>query len=413
MRLFGQGRAALADDRATAERLSWGIRRRSLPDPEIVLAPRAGDPAREPWIAPPWFDPARGLEALRARRTRGRSWGYLADVPGVARYLARLAAPEPHGRWRVGLAGLGRVGGVAATLLAASPAGRSGIGELLVHDADAANQERWLLELGSIAAWRRAEAGPAVRGATVGELFAGCDAVLFAATESVPPLGARGDVRMVQFEPNRGILGAFLAEAGRADYAGLLLVVSDPIEWLAQAAFHDSNAGREGRFTGAGIAPERIAGLGLGVMWARALAAARAEGAGPSVARRGGAYGPHSTEVLAFDDLARPDAARSARLTDSARNCNFRVRELGHLPYVGPGASSIGLALPQLLAGREALASTFVGGVYFGAPARLAWGVFPSAHRMDAAVFEAVSALHERLRAQARALGLEFPPRPA
>ncbi len=411
MTLFGQGRAALLDDRATAERLGWAARRRSAPDPEIVLSPRVGDPASEPWITPPWFDPQRGVEALRSRAPRRRSWGYLAGAPGVARYLSALAAPRRAGGRRVGLAGLGRVGGVAATLLAASPAARSGIEELLVHDVDKANQERWLLELGSVAGWREGDRRPAVRGATVSEMLARCDAVLFAATESVPPLGARGDVRMVQFEPNRAILRTFVDEARRAAYTGMLLVVSDPIEWLAQAAFVDSNSGAAGRFAGDGLAPERIAGLGLGVMWARALAAARSAGEEERVARRGAAFGPHSTEVLAFDDLESPDDALSRRLTKSARECNFRVRELGHLPYVGPGTSSIALALPRLLAGRETLASTMLGGIYFGSPARLDGGVFATAHRMDEGAFATISALHERLRAQARTLGLVFRPR--
>ena len=300
---------------------------------------------------------------------------------------------------------------MAATVLAAVPTGRSGIRELLVHDADAANQERWVLELGSIAAWRGRDALPVVRAATACELFRRCDAVLFAATDSVPPLGSRGDVRMVQFEPNRAILRPFLAEARSAGYTGLFLVVSDPIEWLAQAAFHDSNSDGAGRFTGLGIAPERLAGLGLGVMWGRALAAARREGLEDTVARRGAAYGPHSTEVIAFDDIADPDIPLSRRLTSAARECNFRVRDLGHLPYVGPGVSSVALTLPPLLAGREVLASILVGGIYFGAPARMAWGVHPTPHRVSGDVWEMVSGLHGSLQSQARSLGLGWPER--
>ena len=409
MKLFGQGRAALADDPATAERLEWGARRRSLGDPDIILEPRSGDPRREPWIAPPWFDPARGLDALRRRSGRRARWSYLPTAPGVVRYLDRLAAPRQQTGWCVGIAGLGRVGGVAATALAAVPTGRSGIRELLVHDADAANQERWVLELGSIAQWRGRDMLPVVRPATTGQLFERCDAFLFAATDSVPPLGSRGDVRMVQFEPNRSILRGFLADARAADYTGLFLVVSDPIEWLAQAAFRDSNSDRAGRFTGHGIAPERVAGLGLGVMWGRALAAARQEGLKEVVARRGAAYGPHSTDVLAFDDLENPDFPLSRRLTRSARECNFKVRDLGHVPYVGPGLSSVGLMLPPLLAGREVLASVLVGGIYFGAPARMAWGVHPTPHRVSGEIWAAISSLHESLQSQARSLGLEWP----
>ena len=250
MKLFGQGRAALADDPATAGRLGWSLRRRSLPEPEVILVPRSGDPHREPWIAPPWFDPALGLHALRRKAGRRRTWSYLAEVPGVLRCLARLAEPPPEKGWCIGVAGLGRVGGVAATLLAATPTGASGIRELVIHDADASNQERWLLELGSIARWRGRSACPVVRSATTRELFLRCDAFLFAATDSVPPPEARGEVRLVQFDPNRSILNDFLVEACAVDYAGLFLIVSDPVEWLAQAAFHDSNSDSSGCFTG-------------------------------------------------------------------------------------------------------------------------------------------------------------------
>ena len=406
MRLFGQGRAALVGDPATAERLGWGTRRRSRPDPELILSPREGDPRREPWVAPPWYRPALGLEALRHRPARQPHWTYLTAAPGVARDLARLAAPPDPRGFSVGLAGLGRVGGVAATVLAAAPSRVSGIRELVIHDVDAANQQRWLLELGSIARWRGRGELPLVRAAGPREIFERCDAFLFAATDGVPPLGTRGEVRMVQLAPNRVILRGFLAEARRAAFAGLFLVVSDPVEWLAQSVFFDSNSDRQGRFVGDGLAPERIAGLGLGVMWARALAAARRRGWSDTVARAGAAYGPHSKEVVAFDDVATPDRTRSERLSRAARECNFKVRDLGHLPYVGPGVSSVGLMLPPLLAGREALASVFVDGVYFGAPARLTWGLYPTGRRMADEIWTALAGLHARLRAQARALDL-------
>ena len=409
MKLYGQGRAAIADDAATAQRLGWGARRRSRPHPDLILAPREGDPRREPWIAPPWYRPGLGLDLLRRRPASRPHWTYLAEAPGVVRGLGDLAKPVETRSWSVGLAGLGRVGGVAATILAAAPSRLSGIRELLIHDVDAANQQRWLLELGSIARWRGRGELPLVRVARPGEMFARCDAFLFAATDGVPPLGTRGEVRLVQLAPNRAILSGFLAEARRAAFAGLFLIVSDPVEWLAQSVFFDSNSDRQGRFVGDGMAPERIAGLGLGVMWARSLAAARRQGWSDAVARAGAAYGPHSAEVVAFDDVASPDRKRSERLSRAARECNFKVRELGHLPYVGPGVSSVGLMLPPLLAGREVLASVFVDGIYFGAPARLTWGLHPTARRMGGEVWTALGGLHARLQTQARALGLLWP----
>jgi hypothetical protein len=411
LKVFGNGRAALLGDAATADRLAWGPRRRSRPEPEIVLKPREGDARREPWIAPGWHDPSAGLQSVRLR-FRGRHWSYLPEAPGVLRYLKRVAEPvrEKEGSC-VALAGLGRVGGIAATVLALTPSRVSGIRELLISDVDAANQARWLLELGSIARWRGGEPLPRVRPTSLSEVFRCCDVFLFAATDSVPPLGTQGDVRLMQFEPNRAIVRPFLEQACATGYSGLFLVVSDPVELLAQAAFHDSNRDQSGAFNGNGLAPERIAGLGLGVMWGRALALARQEGWEQSVGNSGAAYGPHGPDVVAFDDLRKPNPGRSDVLTRAAREGNVTIRNLGHLPYVGPGVSSVGLMLPPLLAGEEVLASVLLEGIYFGAPARLDWGVYPRPRSLAGKVWEALADLHSRMAAQARSLDLLWPER--
>jgi hypothetical protein len=404
--LYGDGRAALRDDRETAERLGWGPRRRSLGDPEIVLAPRAGDPRREPWIAPPWLEPAPGVGELFRPPRRRETWSYLQEPPGVLRHLDALARPRAERGLRVGLVGVGRVGGIAAAVLAATPVARSGVRELLIYDVDSANCERWMLELGSVADWHGGELLPRVRPTTLAQVFNQCDVLLFAATCGVPPLGSQGDVRLVQFEPNRSILRGCLEHARMASFVGLFLVISDPVDWLCQAAVVDSNTDPAGRFVGDGLAPERIAGLGLGVMWGRALAFARREGWDEVVARHGAAFGPHSTEVVVFDDVRRPSPVRSDGLTRAAREGNSLVRHLGFLPFVGPGVSSVALTLTLLLAGRGALASVFVDGVYLGCPARHDWGVYPAGRRVAPDVVERVGRLHGGLRQQAYALGL-------
>lgn len=409
MTLYGHGRAAILGDPITAGRLGWEVRPAGVPPPEIVLEPRTGDPRREPWIAPPGWVPRPGCEGLwHEAGAGGERWSFLPDPPGVLRYLERLARPAPTEGVVVAIAGLGRVGGVAATHLAATPCAVSGVRELLVYDVDAANLERWFLELSSIAGWRQEEPLPRVRLTSPEQLFNECDVFLFVATTGVPPLGTMGDVRLVQFAPNRALLKGLLEQARAAAFAGLFLVVSDPVDWLAQAAFVDSNSDASGRFTGRGLAPERIAGLGLGVMWARALAAARREGWEPVVAQRGVAYGPHSTEVLAFDDIQRPSQQRSEVLTRAAREWNYLVRGLGFLPYVGPGVASVGLTLPRLLRGLEIPASVFLDGLYFGAPARGPEALLPAGHAAAPAVRQAVAELYGRLVGQAHELGLVF-----
>jgi hypothetical protein len=403
--LYGDGRAAILGDAEMAGRLGWGARRRSRPAPEIVLVPREGNPRREPWVCPPRIDPAAGVEAFR-RGARRKHWSYLSGVPGVPRYLARLAAtPDPRGV-RVGLAGVGRVGGTAAAVLTATPVKRSGIRELLIYDVDGANLERWQHELGSIAGFRSGAELPRVRPTALNQVFHQCDVFVFAATVDVPALGTQEDVRMVQFAPNRAILRSCLEQARAAGFAGLFLVVSDPVDWLCLAAFLDSQADAAGGFSGLGLAPERIAGIGLGVMWGRALMAARREGWENEVAASGAAYGPHGKDVLVFDDLRNPSAVRSEHLSYSAREGNMIVRHLGFLPYVAPAVSSVALALPRLLAGEEVLASTFVRGLYFGGPSRHDFGVHPSPHPMAAEVLAQLESLHARLTRQSPSLGL-------
>ena len=398
MTFYGNGRVALVDDPATAGRLDWAPRKKSAPDPEIALRPVAGDPAREPWITEGRQPAGSGPRALWTAGTPG--WTYLAHAPGVDRYLQAMARPRRTRPYTIGISGLGRVGGLAASALAAADRACTGIGTILVHDTDTANVERMRQELSAVASWRGATPLPEVVAASLPELLSRSDAFLFAAARGVPPLGTPGDVRLPQFEPNREALRGALEAVAETGYTGLFLMVSDPVELLAMAAFHDSPG------AGAALAPERVAGLALGVMWGRALAQAEAAGGRARVARKGVPYGPHSIEMLAYDDPAGPDMELSRVMTQAARTGNYQVRELGFLPYIGPALSSIVLTLPRLLAGEEVLASSFVDGVFFGAPCRLGWGLAPTRRRVAPEVRAQVTDLHARLRERMIQAGL-------
>jgi hypothetical protein len=410
MELYGNGRVVLVDDPETAGRLGWGPRKRSAPAPGFRLGPVPGDPALEPWIAQGRLAPGGGPRALW--QGGGSGWTYLAGYPGLDRYLKAMAEPPRLRELVVGISGLGRVGGLAASALAAADRTRTRIGTLLLHDCDDGNLERMRQELACVASWRGAVALPRVEAAPLGELLRRCDAFLFAAARAVPPLGAPGDVRLPQFGPNREALRGALDAAVEADYTGLFLVISDPVELLAQASFHDSNGPRDG-FLGGGLAPERVAGLALGIMWGRALARAEAEGRGARVARRGVPYGPHSTDVLVFDDPAAPDPELSRAMTQAARTGNYRIRDLGYIPCIGPALSSIVLTLPALLQGREVLASSFVDGVYFGAPSRLRWGLAPTRRPVAPGVRRQVEGLHGLVRERMAQFGVVFAPGPS
>jgi hypothetical protein len=405
MELYGNGRVVLVDDPATADRLEWLPRKRSAPEPELRLAAAPGDPGREPWIARGRRLPGSGPAALWTEPAS--AWTYLATAPGVDRYLRRMAEPQRRDGFVVGISGLGRVGGLIASALAAADVSRTGVGTLLIHDCDGDNQERMGQELASVASWRRNAPLPRVEVAGLPDMMRRCDAFLFAAASAVPPLGTQGDVRLPQFESNREALKGTLEAAAATAYAGLFFVVSDPVEVLAQAAFHDSNA-RDGACTGLGLAPERVAGLALGIMWGRALAEAERQGHGERVGLRGAAYGPHSQDVLAFDDPAAPDFPLSRAMTEAARAGNYRIRELGYIPFIGPALASVVLTLPDLLAGREVLASGFVDGIYFGAPCRLDWGLAPTPRLVAPEVRGELEELHGLLRRRMVQFGVAF-----
>jgi hypothetical protein len=66
------------------------------------------------------------------------------------------------------------------------------------------------------------------------------------------------------------------------------------------------------------------------------------------------------------------------------------------------------LTLPALLAGREVLASTFVDGVYFGAPSRLRWGLAPTRRAVAPVVRGQVEELHGLVKERMAQYGVSF-----
>ena len=64
------------------------------------------------------------------------------------------------------------------------------------------------------------------------------------------------DVRMVQYEANKGIISVFAKKARNAQFDGLFAVVSDPVDPLCRATFLASNEDEAGNFDGKGLRPE-------------------------------------------------------------------------------------------------------------------------------------------------------------
>lgn len=183
-----------------------------------------------------------------------------------------------------------------------------------------------------------------------------CDALVFAASAGVPKTIPPGfDVRMMQFEKNRAILDQYLDWIASEGFSGTLFILSDPVDALCAYAAKRL----------AGILPrERIIGLGLGVMAARA--AYYAEESAPEYLNDGRAYGPHGEGLWIANSLSGYDDARSEILTEQAKTANLVIRAHGLKPFYGPSLSSGSFSLLAWARGEWFYGAMALSDVYFG-----------------------------------------------
>ena len=274
----------------------------------------------------------------------------------VMRFLETIRKPK----LRFTLVGLGDVGGQVLTALKLLG---DEIKEIGVFDPNAELCRRYELELNQIL--ERPEPRIVVR--KEDELF-DCDVFLFTASRGVPPVGAVGDMRMVQLEKNRDMLKSYSLQARSRGFSGLFCQISDPVDQLARCVFLQTNRDEKGNYDFTGLLPEQIAGFGLGVMKARADFMARRLGADCEELR---AYGPHGAELIIANDPVDYDPALSAELTMLTVGANMEVRALGFKPYIAPAISSAALSILRLLRGETFLGAVPMNGVYFGCRSRL------------------------------------------
>ena len=271
---------------------------------------------------------------------------------------------EGKPRKKVHLLALGDVG--STVLMALKLLGEDCIAQLGIYDISDTVCKRWESELNQVAYPWLYDALPEVVILKEEELF-DCDVFVFCASKGIPPVGSEvKDVRMAQFEANRGLVSHFAKQARRADFQGLFAVVSDPVDPLCKAALLASNENEEGCFDGKGLLPEQIQGYGLGVMNARAAYYAKQDARFTSFLTEGRAYGPHGEDLVIANSIAQYDDALSKELTRLAIEANLRTRELGFKPYVAPAISSAALSLLLTLRGEWHYSSNFLGGVYMG-----------------------------------------------
>ena len=307
--------------------------------------------------------------------------------------LPRFLRPK-RGALRLNVAGLGDVGGTVLTglVLLDGP-----VAELGVFDFYRPLVERYRLELSQVLPTTPGRVMPRIL-PTEETALLDCDALLFAASKGVPPVGsAVQDVRMAQYAANRELLRPYARRARDTGFCGLFCQISDPVDQLARYVFLESNRDETGHFDFKGLLPEQVRGFGLGVMEARARFAASERGVDFS---SGTVYGPHGKDLIAANSLgADYDDALSRQLSEAAATANLTVRDLGFKPYIAPGLSSAAISILAMLRGEEHAAAVPLDGAYFGCHSRLT-RLGPKLRReaLHPALMERISQVHQRLK---------------
>ncbi len=265
---------------------------------------------------------------------------------------------------RVNLLALGDVG--ASVLTGLRLLGADVISEIGIYDMNSENMRRLEMEINQINypfIEESVEKLPEVKLLSQEELFS-CDVFIFCASRGVPPLSARGDVRMAQLEANRGIVSCYGQMAREVGYRGMIAVVSDPVDPLCKAFLESS-----------GLHPAQIQGYGLGVMHTRALYFAKRDERFYAYEKEGRAFGPHGADLVLADSLTAYDDQNSRELTELVTGANLQVRALGYKPYIAPAFSSGALSILLTLRGRWHYSSLYLGddrdGAFFGVKNRM------------------------------------------
>ncbi len=302
--------------------------------------------------------------------------------PDIEARAARLPKPGQTGL-RLTLVGLGDVGG---TLLTALKLLGSEIDEIGIYDPYEPLIERYCMELGQVLE----RPTPRIVPRAPDRLF-DCDLFLFAASRGVPPVGAQGDMRLVQFEGNRELLKQYTKQARASGFTGLFCQISDPVDLLSRCVFLQSNRDEAGQYDWKGLLPEQVVGFGLGVMAARARYYARLQGLPEETIE---VFGPHGKGLIVANDLQNYDEALSERLTQQTVTANHALRDLGFKPYIAPALSSAAISILNLIRGKPFYGAAAMDGIFFGR--RLIWteaGPVP-------AMQEGLSALPQPLHAR-------------
>ena len=315
-----------------------------------------------------WFDPSRMGQAPQTDEfvTAAIAAGTLTAIDlGNPKWRDALTYFVPQTRKkRVHLLAVGDVGSTLLTAL--KLLGGDVIETVGICDLSDKTVERWTTEMGQIGWPWDYQNIPEVEAVDMDHLFA-CDVFIFAATKAIPAVGSGiKDVRMAQLEANAGIVAHYARMARAANYKGLFMVLSDPVDQLCQAAYNAANRDENGNWDGLGLLPEQVQGYGLGVMTSRAAYFAKADARLKSYLTEGRSFGPHGKGLIIANSVEHYDDELSQILTERTVTANLKMREIGFKPYVAPAVSSGAMQLLLTLRGQWHCGSVCLGGIWFG-----------------------------------------------
>lgn len=333
-----------------------------------------------------WLDPDRlPAPPLPVSITQRIAQGTLFAVNYLhPQWKAHLRpTPKPQRKHRVHLVAVGDVGGTFATGL--KLLGGDCIDTIGLFDLNPASVSRWEQELGQVSFCDGNPTMPTVEAIDAPSLFQ-CDVLVFAATKSVPPVGdSQGDVRMAQLAANRDLIAHYGRLAREAQFKGLFMVLSDPVDPLCKAVYQASNQNQHGLWDGMGLLAEQVQGFGLGVMQGRARYFAEKAGLDVSAIR---SFGPHGQGLVVANSLTAYDEQCSLALTEQVITANLKIRDLGFKPYIAPALSSGAFQLLCALRGQYHESSICLGGIWFGARNRFTpYGVELLTHSLPDALY--------------------------
>ena len=346
-------------------------------DGEIIWhAPRQGGrtafrPSHAPQVTAPegaaYLDPARLPAAdVPAELAQAVAEGRVTAVNGSdPRWQDALSFVDAKAaRRRLHILAVGDVGGTLLTGLKLM--GGDCLHAIGICDLNPATVARYTAEMSQVSHPCDYDALPDVVPVDMEHLF-DCDVFLFAATRAIPAVGSDvKDVRMAQFAANREIVAHYARMARKANFRGLFLVMSDPVDPLCKAAWLASNTDEDGTFDGKGLLAEQVQGLGLGVMNARAAALAKSNPAYAAFLTEGRSFGPHGADLVIANSIEHYDDEVSRALTKEVVEANLRIREIGFKPYIAPALSSGAIQVLLLLRGQWHCGSVCLGSVWFG-----------------------------------------------